>query len=246
MLAAQSSRNTGILIDLLRSGASQDIRNAEGLTALHVAVQSGAVLSAFALLAHDADPEMRDSAGDTLLHWLFRNPRSPENIDMIRLLLHFGGSLRALDSNGDTCIHILAGGNFNTTSKTVRISKALFSAICLYEDDSIGKLRNRQGLLPYKLAIQSNNFPVLNFLIDLEAFYRFPYSLPIILNAITVPAGFWGLHLYGWVGGFTSFLATSAVAAKFSQTTIEIHGSRATFGRVWGVVVKVSPYFVIH
>lgn len=240
MLAARSSLNAGILIDLLRGGASRDIRNKDGLTALQIAVQSGAVLSAFCLLANGADPEERDSVGETLIHWLFRNPQSPENVEMVRLLLKFGGSLRTYDAHGDTCMHILAAGNFNTASRTVRISKALFAAICLHENDSIGKMRNRQGLLPYKLAVASSNFPVLNFLIDLEAFHRFPYSLPIILNSITVPVGFLGLHFSGWIGGFVAFLLVSAVAAKFSQATIEIHGSRASFGRVWGLVVSMS------
>lgn len=238
MLASRSSKNAGTVIDLIRSGAAREARDSDGRTALQLAVRAGSVLEAYSLLALGADSESRDIKGDSALHWLFRNPFSPENTDMVRLLLYFGASLRSFDGSGDSCMHILAAGNFNTNSRTVRISKALLSAICLYENDSVSRLKNRHGELPYKLAIRSNNFPVLNFLIDLEAFHRFHYSLPIVLNAVTVPAGFYGLAAFGWLGGSLAFFISSAIAAKFSQSTIELHGSRATFGRVWGIVVS--------
>jgi hypothetical protein len=167
-------------------------------------VRFGSIHALLILLSEGKmDPDLTDTIGDTSLHWLVKNPQSTNNIEMMRLLLHFGGQLRRPDGGGDNCLHSLASGKYYDTTRV--ISRALLGVIARHEDHTLGKLVNSRGELPSTIAMRARNYVVLNFLMDLTAYYCFPRHLPVVLCAASVCMAFVGLHFYGWLGGFLAF-----------------------------------------
>jgi palmitoyltransferase ZDHHC13/17 len=119
--------DSGKVVSILVTNKSDlTIKSIQGYDSLFLAVISGHVHIAFLLLHSGADPNTRDLQGNSPLHYLLQQPNPSTSIDMIRLLLRFGGDCTAENDAGETPLHILAT---NGTGKDFELAFSICSEV---------------------------------------------------------------------------------------------------------------------
>ena len=114
-LAGQSETSADQVRDLLARGASPDVPDSTGRTALHAAAAIGAVDTLRILLDGGGNPHARDRDGNTPLH-IAADASSPElavgkSIGSIRLLLGAGADADSAGRGEQTPLHLAAGSH---------------------------------------------------------------------------------------------------------------------------------------
>lgn len=95
---------------LLRKGANIHHTSSEGgFDALHLACQNSNTAMVCALLINGADPNNRNTNGDTPLLAVYKQ-KNPNN-DIVRLLLKFNACVFAMDNNHNNVLHLLLGAH---------------------------------------------------------------------------------------------------------------------------------------
>ncbi|EFQ30852.1 uncharacterized protein GLRG_05996 [Colletotrichum graminicola M1.001] len=122
---------------LLDYGASTDVQDDRGRSALRFAMQKGYDSIAWLLLEKSAALNMADTKGRTALHWTAQN----SNTSMAWLLLEKGAEIDAQDIEGHTALHfavqrgntemikLLLGKHANVTLKDAQGYAALHHAV---------------------------------------------------------------------------------------------------------------------
>jgi palmitoyltransferase len=135
------------MVRLLASrGSNLSHKSAQGLDALHMAVQMGDINMIFLLLHFGADPNSVDSNGDTPMLWLLRHETGRRLMYPLQILIGFGGdvSLRNPTSlnNG---LHLVAKAPEITRRTAFLVHQAGYKS-------GIVLAKNRDNLTPYKVA----------------------------------------------------------------------------------------------
>jgi len=113
---ASSSGDLKMLAASLEELGDPDVVSLSGATALHEAVIAGQIESAEFLLSHGADLNIKDSRGQTPLHYAVRNASAvrsknhvalthdpqPLGVAMIKLLRNHNGDVTVKDEDGRT------------------------------------------------------------------------------------------------------------------------------------------------
>ena len=112
--------------------------------ALIEAAKSGTVTEALDALEAGADPNLRDAAGDTLLHWVARNP----DAGFFHLLIARADDPNARNNAGQTALHVAAEMD-NPTAVSDLLSEKVNPCI-----------RDGAGRTPYDIAKHKPKFNI--------------------------------------------------------------------------------------
>jgi ankyrin repeat protein len=144
---------TDTAIRAIESGASVNIKNNIGRTALHNAAMNGNKVIVEALIKYGANVDMTDDDGKTpIMVAAYYN-----NIDVLKLLGTKAKNIKALDSDGEDALFSAASGyNFDD-----KILKLLLNT---YGFNS--NLRNKEGNTPLFKALIDDNDKLVKKLVD--------------------------------------------------------------------------------
>ncbi|XP_014219053.1 NF-kappa-B inhibitor cactus-like [Copidosoma floridanum] len=160
------------LIDMAPHPCLLDIRNDDGLTALHLAVMAGEALIVRRLVLSGADKQLRTTAGNTALHLAclrgdIRCAKALTDQPFIdeerRLLANRCRSARAVvdngelelrNYNGETCLHVAASQGHSELVRHL-----------LHLGANVGAREGLRGLTALHLAIERSHFDVVRLLV---------------------------------------------------------------------------------
>ena len=130
---------------------------------LHFAARSGQSAMVQFLIENGAQIDARACDGRTALHHLARigDPTS-KSIEICRLLLMSGADVNIADDFGDRMLHNLAV--FSPNERTETLVAERLGTLVLDQGAEIDA-KNKKGLSPLYLAIQSDNRPLSNLLL---------------------------------------------------------------------------------
>lgn len=102
--------------EALAQGADPDARDADGKTALEIAVNGVLPDAVSLLLEHGADPNTRDKQGRTPLMYVgfFLNPKESDKLEVTRRLVEKGADVNAVDSYDTDVLSFLVPYNLPT------------------------------------------------------------------------------------------------------------------------------------
>ncbi|UTC62905.1 ankyrin repeat domain-containing protein [Treponema sp. OMZ 787] len=143
---------TGFLKFLIKKNIPIDVKDASSSTALHEAVYNGNVEAALLLLQAGADPNSRNSSGNTALHLVM--PEASRS-KLVSELIKAGANPNLKDNYGETPLHIASRVGMND-----EILDLLLKAGADINE------RNKKGQTPLILAIERNQTQQANFLIN--------------------------------------------------------------------------------
>lgn len=138
--------------ELIRSyGVDANQKDRDGLSLLAVAAQAGADRSVFALFKLGANPHLRDSLGNTPLHWACAMEKSKT----AGLFLYHGANVNAMNNMGATPFMMAIARGDETTAKK----------LLDYRADAT--MKDRRGNTALHRALLAKNKPMVMFLLDL-------------------------------------------------------------------------------
>ncbi|MBC6415905.1 MAG: ankyrin repeat domain-containing protein [Bdellovibrionales bacterium] len=108
LLVASISNDLGTVTDLIANGADIHIKNKDGKTLLHLAVEYEHLEVVKALIEAGAEINARDINGKTPLHYAFTCPYAFTSNDkeLVELLITKGADVNARDKYGNTPLHL--------------------------------------------------------------------------------------------------------------------------------------------
>ena len=200
-------------------------------------------------------------------------PVSNDNqIDLVRLFLRFGTDLTMKNALGLTPIHILAKhGSFRELDLAFTMcSEAMYTSLfrCWNngntkpnsgvggDPDSLPLYHNPQQLSiaaaiptesPLKLAWKEKNRTMIKFFLDFYMYAYLPFSLPIMLTAISFASMFPLLDYFGWFHGAVLLgFPACFTADALSQASIIAKNSRSSAGVAVGVILALTYCYFHH
>jgi ankyrin repeat protein len=123
LAVAEDGRVLEVLM-LLEKRVSIELRNWERMTPLALAVGGNHDATVRLLFKKGADLQVRDSAGQTLLH-ITANSRTAGRSDHSYLLLEYGVEVDARDKKGQTVLHIAAISGLDSIKRLMENSSDL-------------------------------------------------------------------------------------------------------------------------
>ena len=147
---------------LLFRGAKLEYHH-ESESVLQTAINLDCNWAVAILLIHGADPNRQNGDGKTALHHLARigNPTS-KSIEICRLLFIKGADVNIADNAGDRMLHNLAALFPNESTDTLMTERL---ATLVLDRGAEIDAKNKNGLSPLYLAIQSDNRPLSKLLL---------------------------------------------------------------------------------
>lgn len=142
---------TGFLKFLIKNRVPIDVKDISSSTAMQEAVYNGNVEAAILLLKSGADPNTRNSSGNTALHLVM--PEASRS-KLFSELITAGANPGIKDNYGETPLHIAA---------RVGMSEDIFEKLVKAGADI--NERNKKGQTPLLLAIERNQTQQVDFLI---------------------------------------------------------------------------------
>lgn len=143
---------TGFLNFLIKNKVPIDVKDISSSTAMQEAVYSGKVEAAILLLQAGADPNSRNSSGNTALHLVM--PEASRS-KLFNELITAGANPNLKDNYGETPLHIAARIGMDDDI----LDQLLKSGADINE-------RNKKGQTPLLLAIERNQTQQVDFLIN--------------------------------------------------------------------------------
>ena len=143
---------TGFLKFLIKNKVPIDVKDISSSTAMQEAVYSGKVEAAILLLQAGADPNSRNSSGNTALHLVM--PEASRS-KLFNELITAGANPNLKDNYGETPLHIAARIGMDDDI----LDQLLKSGADINE-------RNKKGQTPLILAIERNQTQQVDFLIN--------------------------------------------------------------------------------
>ena len=242
---------------LLRAGADVNHRGTSGNDALHVCVQNGSVNIVFMLLAMtNCNVNTVNNAGDTPLLWLLKNFEEDlgsegRNRNVVRLLLNSGANVHAVDSNGNTALHLMAllsPYEFDLSISLMFMEKTrkYESAAATQQDKktSILLIKNNNNDTPSMIA-STRSSRLTDFLGDYKHYSTLPVWTVTVHWALTVYSLFLLFHFYVF-WGVLGWLPVFASALYFSQSSIRTSSSRSSCGAAWGLIISLYHGYAIY
>jgi ankyrin repeat protein len=141
---------------LLKAGANPDAKTTSGKSLLSIAVTSNNLDACKTLIEYESDLNAPDNGGSTPLMWAIQNA-TPEELEIIELLLDSGADVNRVDMNGLT-----AFDRFCKTNSDIAIGRALVRAganVRALPDKTL----NMSSIM---MAAQQGNTDLCYFLID--------------------------------------------------------------------------------
>eukprot|EP01105_Mastigella_eilhardi_P007665 TRINITY_DN1923_c0_g3_i1.p1 TRINITY_DN1923_c0_g3~~TRINITY_DN1923_c0_g3_i1.p1 ORF type:complete len:644 (-),score=167.91 TRINITY_DN1923_c0_g3_i1:51-1982(-) len=159
--AAAYAGNNDLIELLLGQQANIDLQDERGWTPLMSSINPGHFEAASLLLQRGAQAGLVNNRKHTALHLFARADLShPLTIETLRLLLSAGVDPNVVCATGETALMYACA---NRMSADLRVFDMLLEA---GSDPTIG---NTYGVTPLYLATQSNNFPLVNLLLQFGA-----------------------------------------------------------------------------
>ena len=134
---------------LLEKGADPNIKDDEGKTPLHYAIEFNCPESMEVLLEKGADPDIKDGMGNASLHCT----NIPKNIE---ILLDKGANPNIQANDGETPLHIAVRHDYQVNAKL------------LFDKGAKANIENNQGDTPFRSAIQNERHNIIELFIDCD------------------------------------------------------------------------------
>ena len=153
-----SAEKTTLVAQLIQKGVNVNFQTESGETALHDTVTHGVPEMVEVLLAHGANPNLRDFAGRTPITYVSSGRSPPAMIQMATLLCNAGARMDEV-IEGRTLLHWAALHSYMGSTMVPFVDWLVAHGLCVNQPDDFGRT-------PLSMSIQTRHCEVSIYLIE--------------------------------------------------------------------------------